>query len=274
MNAMDMIKFAGALAVVATSAPTPAAPPVRQPTANWVINFDDAQCVATRNFGTKEEPLFFALKAPAIGDVMQIAVVRSGPVAPPRQSKGKIAFDNRSSVETSLLAFSSAAKRQRIFMINLANAQFAAARTSTSMSISGGDLDESFSLGKIDSVLKVMDECVADLRQVWNVSPSQDASPNLKQRATSNVGRLFSASDYPAVAESKEQQGSVKFVLLVDELGRVADCTIIETSGVAALDAQSCSVVKEKARFTPAIGLDGKPAKDSNVRTVKWQFPD
>lgn len=268
------MKFAGALAMAAASAPTPAAPSIRQPTANWVINFDDAQCLATRNFGTKEEPLFLALKAPALGDVMQIGVIRSGRSALPRQLDGSIAFDNRGPVATSLLTYTSAAKRQRTFMTNLAGSQLAVARTSRSMSISGGDLDESFSLDKIDPVLKVMEECVADLRRVWNVSASQDVSPNLKRRATSNVGRLFSARDYPAIAESENQQGSVRFVLLVDELGRVADCTIIETSGIAALDAQSCAVVKEKARFTPAIGLDGKPAKDSHLQTVRWQLQE
>ena len=63
---------------------------------------------------------------------------------------------------------------------------------------------------------------------------------------------------------------SATFVLLIDETGRVADCTVIETSGVASLDAQTCGAVKLQARFKPAIGLDGKPAKDGVVQRVSW----
>jgi TonB family protein len=262
-----------ALAAVATSAPALAAPTIRQPTGNWVVNFDDAQCVASRNFGTKEDPLFLALKAPALGDVVQVAVMRSGRGGIPQQLDGSVAFGSRKPVSTSVLAFTSGASRQRVFTVNLAKTDFAAAGTATTMFVRGADqLNETFSLDKIDSLMKVMEECVADLRQVWNVSASQEASPNLKQRATiDHIGRLFS---YPDVAARREQQGSVRFVLLIDEGGRVADCTVVETSGVAALDAQSCSTVKDKARFTPAIGNDGKPAKDSYTRRVSWRLPD
>jgi TonB family protein len=267
------MKSALALAVAATSAPALAAPTIRQPTGNWVVNFDDAQCVASRNFGTKEDPLFLVLKAPALGDVVQVAVMRSGRGGTPQQLDGSIAFGSRKPISTSVLAFTSDTSRQRVFTINLAKADFADAGTATTMLVRGADqLNETFSLDKIGSVIKVMEECVVDLRQVWNVSTEQEAASNLKQRATiDDIGRLFS---YPDVAVRQNQQGSVRFVLLINEEGRVADCTVIETSGVAALDAQSCSTVKDKARFTPAIGMDGKPAKDSYTRRVSWRLPD
>ena len=66
------------------------------------------------------------------------------------------------------------------------------------------------------------------------------------------------------------QSGTVSFALLIDEAGKVADCTVIKTSGIAALDAQSCFVVKERAHFTPAIGADGRPAKDARTASVTW----
>jgi TonB family protein len=272
-ESMRIIGSALMLAVVAASSPALAAPTVRQPTGNWLVNFDDAQCVASRNFGTKEDPLFLVLKAPAVGDVVQVAVMRSGRGGIAQQLDGSVAFGGREPVSTSVLAFTSGPTRQRVFTINLAKTHFAAAGSATTMSVRGADqLNETFALDKVDSLMKVMDECVADLRQVWNVSTSPEASSNLKQRATiDGIGRLFS---YPDVAVRRNQQGGVRFVLLIDEEGRVADCTVVETSGIAALDAQSCSTVKEKARFTPAIGNDGQPAKDSYTRRVSWRIPD
>jgi len=66
--------------------------------------------------------------------------------------------------------------------------------------------------------------------------------------------------------------GSVAFVLLIDEEGKVADCTVTETSGVASLDAQSCAIVKERAKFKPATGLDGKPSKSSYFQRISWRL--
>jgi outer membrane biosynthesis protein TonB len=116
-----------------------------------------------------------------------------------------------------------------------------------------------------------MDECVADLRQVWNVWDPNGPS-KLKQAPKGNVNGLIRSEDYPGIALLQNQQGSLQFVLLIDEGGRVADCTIVETSGVASLDAQSCAILQDKARFTPAIGLDGKPAKSSYFQRVTWRI--
>ena len=64
--------------------------------------------------------------------------------------------------------------------------------------------------------------------------------------------------------------GAVSLALLIDEQGKVADCTVTQTSGVAALDAQSCAIIKERGKFSPAIGHDGKPAKSSWLQRINW----
>ncbi|HEX2803352.1 MAG TPA: energy transducer TonB, partial [Sphingomicrobium sp.] len=66
--------------------------------------------------------------------------------------------------------------------------------------------------------------------------------------------------------------GGVGLVLLVDETGKVADCSVIRTSGVAALDAQACTILKLRGKLEPAIGADGKPAKGSLVGSVNWRI--
>ncbi|HEV2124727.1 MAG TPA: energy transducer TonB [Chloroflexota bacterium] len=204
---------------------------------------------------------------------MQIAVLAPGQVGTPQQLDGRVAFDGAEAAAASMLVFTPGKKRQRIFMTNLPITQFAPARTATSISISGaGQLNETFAIDHMDSLMKVMNECVADLRQVWNASAAESSEPKLKQRAKGELQRLIRPEHYPELAMSKDQEGSLRFALLIDETGRVADCTIIETSGVASLDVQSCAVLRGKARFTPAIGMDGKPAKDTYVQSVTWRI--
>jgi TonB family protein len=269
---MKKVKCASLLALIATSVPALAEQPIRQPTGRWVVSFADAQCLASRDFGTKEKPLILVLKAPAIGNVMQVAVVRNGNGGEPEQLDGKLAFDDREPAATSMLAFTNRKEHQRIFVINLPLEQFAIARMATSISIRGAEqLDERFALKQMGSIIKLMDECVADLRQVWNVW-DPNGPPKLKRSAQGSLVGLFSSNDYPGVALRQNQEGSVEFALLINESGRVADCTVIETSGVASLDAQGCAIVRERARFKPAIGLDGKPAKGSYFQRVNWRI--
>jgi outer membrane biosynthesis protein TonB len=60
---------------------------------------------------------------------------------------------------------------------------------------------------------------------------------------------------------------------LIDEQGRIADCTVDQTSGVAVLDTMSCYVISRRARFTPALGADGKPVRSAHETRVRWRIP-
>jgi protein TonB len=83
---------------------------------------------------------------------------------------------------------------------------------------------------------------------------------------------VFSDDDYPWAAMKKNQSGAITVAVLVDEKGKVSDCTVIETSGVASLDAQSCAIITSRARLRPAVGLDGKPAKGAFVQKIRWEI--
>ena len=57
---------------------TPAGAEPRQPTGPWHVDYDTAQCVAMRNYGTEAKPLKFVLKPSPNGSVMRILVIRKG----------------------------------------------------------------------------------------------------------------------------------------------------------------------------------------------------
>ena len=261
---------------LATAAVAAADPQPRQPTSKWVVDFDDAQCVASRDYGTKDDPLILALKAPPIGDVMQLALVRpggGGKYAEHRQAK--IGLDGAGSIETTMIAFAVPETEQRLFRINLQREQFDRVSKARTIRIEGrGEIDERLVLTQMEPLLKVMANCTADLRKVWNVHEGESPNPNLKEPTTGKLTGLFRGDDYPAIAIERALDGTVQFALLIDETGKVADCTVIATSGVAALDAQSCGIVKQRAQFKPAVGLDGKPAKNAVVQRVTWKIAD
>lgn len=92
-------------------------------------------------------------------------------------------------------------------------------------------------------------------------------------RARANLASYVSASDYPPSALANGEQGVVRFRLLVGEDGRVRDCAITVSSGSAALDAATCSILRRRARFTPARDSNGNPASDSVESSLVWRLP-
>lgn len=259
-------------AVLMTAAAAGWAAEPRQPTARWVVHFDDAQCVASRNYGTVASPLFLVLKSPPLGDVIQVGVVRPERASGAVQVDGQMTFDNRAPLPVSMLAYTVNEQNHRGYLANLPVQHFAPARTATVIAIRAkGRLDESFAISGLQPLMKVMDRCVADLRRVWNIDQENRAASPLKEWPQAEIRGLFRGGDYPAQAMYKNQSGTARLVLLVDERGRVADCTVIETSGAASLDGQSCAILTKRARFKPAIGLDGKPAKGSFIQRIGWE---
>ena len=143
----------------------------------------------------------------------------------------------------------------------------------TRINLGSEGLDERFALTQMGSLLRTLDSCVADLRKVWNVSESKsDSSSNSRSANSRALAGVFTSEDYPAVAMRNDQSGLVAFALLIDEQGRVADCTVIETSGAASLDAQSCGIIRNRAKFSPARGTDEKPIKSAYLGRIRWRI--
>lgn len=253
---------------------TPASPAdARTPTGGWVVSFDDAQCLAFRDYGTKEAPVQLLLKTPPIGGVVQLAIALKGSEILASQVKGTLAVDDRAPTKISMIAYSPKDTGLRVYSMNLPEADFALIRQARSITVEGGGLRETLALTHMAPMLKAVDDCVIDLRRVFNVTdPTTAENSPLQRRAKAKLGKLITSEDYPRDAIDRYQGGSVKFALLIDEKGKVADCSVIGTSGIAVLDAQSCALLKTRARFEPAIGVDGKPAKDAVSATIVWRM--
>jgi TonB family protein len=251
----------------------PSRPEPRAPTGKWNVAFADAQCIAHRDYGGEAGSPRLLLKAAPLGEVMQVAVLRDAARTSPEQVDATVAIDQRRPLKTSLTMFSPKGSKQRVYLLNMPSAEFGEVRRAKTLSVRSQGLNETFALSQMEPLMKVMDECVADLKRVFNIVGNGAEATGLRSRAKANIAALFSDEDYPAVAVRNDQGGRVRFALLIQEDGRVADCTIVETSGVPSLDSQACAMLKARAKFEPAQGNDGKPAKDALVGSIVWRMP-
>lgn len=87
-----------------------------------------------------------------------------------------------------------------------------------------------------------------------------------------NLRELVTADDYPAAAQMADEQGSVGVLVKVDEKGQVADCTVEQSSGSAALDSQTCRLFWLRAKFTPARDKANKPITSVYSRKITWRL--
>jgi TonB family protein len=76
----------------------------------------------------------------------------------------------------------------------------------------------------------------------------------------------------PTDADNREgrYQGTVAVQIAIDPGGRVSNCAPVRGSGNAGLDAMTCRLVKERARFTPALDAQGRPVVSQAYRTIVW----
>ncbi len=268
------MRIASAAALIAILSTTPArgAEPL-QPTGKWNVDYGDTHCIASRRYGSAAAPILFALKPSPIGDVMQFSIFRAGSNAAVNQYPGTITIDGSPPVKVSVLGFPSKDGKQRMSSVNLPKSIFQMIRPAKSVRLrSSSEVDQSFALSQLEPVARALDYCIADLRKVWHLA---DADAGIKQAAKpiSPLASYFRTDDYPQVALQANAGGTVDMMLLIDEVGKIKSCTVTSTSGHASLDAQTCSIMSRRARFDPALGLDGKPIKSGQTGRIKWQIP-
>jgi periplasmic protein TonB len=89
-----------------------------------------------------------------------------------------------------------------------------------------------------------------------------------------NPGYWVTTSDYPPRALREERGGVVAFRLTLDAAGLVSGCIITSSSGSPDLDAVTCSLVTQRARFRPATDAKGKNVEGTFSNRVRWVIPE
>ena len=105
--------------------------------------------------------------------------------------------------------------------------------------------------------------------------PAPPPPPRVSQaaKARGNLPSLFSTDDYPQSALRNEESGTTAVRLTVGPDGRVSDCSVTASSGSTTLDSTTCSILRRRARFTPAKDQNGNPTTDTTTTRIRWEIP-
>lgn len=94
-----------------------------------------------------------------------------------------------------------------------------------------------------------------------------------RPRPDISMNELLPADHYPAIAREAGEEGIVRMTVDVDAEGRVTGCSVTDSSLSASLDAASCTLMRDKGKFEPALDSAGKPARGVAPVKFNWLLP-
>ena len=206
------------------------------------------------------------------------AVIRQAYRKTNGQTGATVGIDGKPYVTFALgypLGYPAKSSKQSVSLIHLPSEAADAIRKARHVDVSvKGSFHDGFELGDPAHTWPMMDSCLERLRQTWNIGSDHGADIRMPARALVPLQGMIAPQDFPPQVLQNVWKGQTTFMLLVDEGGKVKDCTLTESSGIAVVDSRTCAIVTHKARFEPAIGGDGKPAKSVYQKSITWRVSD
>jgi protein TonB len=84
---------------------------------------------------------------------------------------------------------------------------------------------------------------------------------------------LVTVDDYPSSSLRNNEEGVTSYRLDIGPDGRVAACTVQQSSGFPQLDNTVCRLLPRRARFNPAKDSSGQAVSSVYAGKVRWVIP-
>jgi hypothetical protein len=285
------------LSAIAVSLATPAnaqeQDPLRlAPSSAWVLNYADETCELLRKFGAGEEEVTLILRAGEpggrflisaigqplattdpvltifvnLGDVEQVhmpffavknavgvpgieglSLLSVGPVPNPRETVPRVGLPGVLAVDP--------ANEQRMNYLALQSAL---------------ERDVVLETGGMGEPLAALRACTEELMTHWGIDLEKQRTLSRRPTPRGNPQTWISPNDYPGGAR---RNGLVRFRLIVDEKGKVAECAIQGATQPKDFAQTACSRLSRRARFQAALDSSGQPIRSYYTGSVTFMLP-
>jgi TonB family protein len=252
--------------------PAVAAPRALEPTKPWDLDYGEAQCTAMREYGSSNGPVTLAIIPAPSGENYELVVTyKRRPPQFAEEFGGTVLFASR---PIGSWALKYGEGDLTLYQFRISSNDMAQARSSPTVTLRlNGELDVSFTLNNMSELIDGLQKCTADLEDYWNMGGEKNG--RIAVLSKGDINSDFSDRDYPGEALRRMQGGTAQYMLLVDEKGSVAGCHVLKPSGVPALDAMGCLVIRERSKFAPAKDSAGKSVRSTLVTPpITWRIEE
>jgi len=126
------------------------------------------------------------------------------------------------------------------------------------------------------AAVRALDDCHAALLRSWGVDPAVLSGLSKRPAPVRSDGSWISKKELDKVATDVmallHGGGSTILTYTVQRDGRIADCQVVVSSGLPALDDFACTSFLNNARFEPGRDASGSPVPVKVADIVHWAF--
>lgn len=275
-------------------------PLVLKPSSKWFANYADDSCRLYRQFGTGKDTVFLVFDRFGPGESFNLTLggmpfkydgssrdlrIQFGPQEQPQNisffpgdfGKGIPAVIGGSS--TNIGDLTDADRRQ--LKENLAAGKPIASlfgperESAVTYILVGKPLRQPVRLetGAMLKPFEALDACIDNLVASWGVDVEKHKGLTKYATPVGSYGDWINSNDYPYEALSEGGQAIVHVRLSIDETGKPSACHIQQSTRGKGFDDAVCKALAKKAKFTPALGADGKPVASYWRQAVIFRAP-
>ncbi len=266
----SIIAFAAVATALILQSVVPIAPAALRPTGPWHVEYADSMCTLQRDFGSGEAKVTLGFKPGPLSDSMRIVLIQKGDESPLVQGDAELSFDGGIALKDRFVEHVIAAKGIRVIVIDLKESELMPLKSAKQVWIRAGKLDFTLTPTAVPKAMEALEACESDLLASWGMDPAA-----IDAIATYPVprGSIFRYTDYPATAIRNDQQGTVGVRFWVTKKGWGRDCVVVESSGSAILDTQTCAIINKRGRYEPAHAKSGEAVESISYARIRWEMP-
>lgn len=266
-----MASFAAVAAVVMMqqSGPTPLSP-----SGKWTVEYADNECRVSRSFGTGTDRLTLAILTTPGKQFPDFIIVQPG--RPGGKASGAtVSMRPAAMPQIKLLdaAGGPAATGGRITRALMSRDDLARLGTTSVIALTIDGTSMTIPLADFPAVLKAQATCEIDLARSWGLDPQQLARIKTRPSPAGSPVTWLTDDDYPAGPLRRREQGTVTFRLDIDTSGKPVGCAVLKSSGSKELDDTACALLVRRARFNPALDIDGARVPSFFITRFNWRLP-
>lgn len=237
------------------------------PIGTWTVEYNRTDCTLAHQFGDARAPVTFGFRPSVDRTAGELFILTGESGGGVRRGAGEVTIAPAgTSFPVRWASAPLSAGHGRGIRFDAPRAFWAALPEVKLLTVAAGTpAPIAIALGPMAKAMAAEKACGDDLLRQWGADPAALIVP-----PEGMMLRLFSPDNYPADAQRRGAQGRTTTVSIVNPAGRVARCTVIETSSDDALDKGTCDLLTAHAQF------DAAPAGPPNryvYLAVRWVLP-
>lgn len=289
---MRVFKSAILLAVLAVplSATRAEKPPLSLPkVGKWEVNYDVDSCHLLARFGAGANETVLSITQTSPSDMFRVELFNPALASKDILVPVKISFDPQAAPITRMgLTMTTGKTKMPLVMLedlridgvdshkaaNLPLPQISPDRPAQVKSITFKFPNvKAYRLetGSMAVPMQALRTCTDDLVVSWGFDPAVQAALFRRPIPASNPGNWLHDEDFPAKAAWAGHNGLIQFRLDVDTAGGVANCRVLFRTDPDDFADQSCKVLIQRAKFSPALDAKGQPVKSFYIGRIRFQ---